>query len=293
MRAPLGPHLSRLASHPRRVVSAVTAVVVSITAVACASDSVVVRSATSTTALSTTATDAVSSTTSPDTGPPDTGTPGTESIATVPLASSTTSATTTNPPVTTAPSADLLALDLLAAVVIENEYPEGYDRDLFGYPKSFGGGCNTRTQVLRRDSLTPAQVDPFGCTVTAGDWYSLYDGVMHQSPADLEIDHVVALKEAWDSGAWRWDRAVMIAFANDLADPRTLRAVTTAVNRSKSDKDPSNWLPPNPNDVCRYAAEWVAIKLRWGLSMDQSEHARLRTLLSGQCAGTRVAPPGP
>lgn len=206
--------------------------------------------------------------------------------------STTTAATTstTTAPTTPAEPGTVLALDLLALIVVENEYTEGYDRDLFGYPKSMGGGCNTRTEVLRRDSLTPAQVDPYGCTVVAGDWWSIYDGTLHTQPSELDIDHVVALKEAWDSGAWRWDRAVLIAFANDLSDPRTLRAVTSAVNRAKSDKDPSNWLPPDPNDVCRYVGEWVAIKIRWGLSMDQSEFGRVRNLLTGQCDGQRVAP---
>lgn len=266
-------------SAPLIVRSLVTGLLVALMLTGCGTATRELRAATTTSVP-------VSTTTS---GP--SGTPTTVTIPTSEVAVSLTIADSTVVVPTSAPSdGSLLALDLLALVVVENERPDGYDRDVFGYPKSMGGGCNTRTEVLRRDSVPPAQIDPFGCTVIEGDWLSLYDRVHHTSPGDVEIDHVVALKEAWDSGAWRWDDSVRIAFANDLSDPRTLRAVTTSVNRAKSDKDPSNWLPPHPDDVCRYVGEWVAIKVRWGLSMDQSEAGRVRTLLSGQCLGARVAP---
>jgi hypothetical protein len=185
----------------------------------------------------------------------------------------------------------LLALDMLATVVVEKEHPAGYDRALFGYPADLDGDqCDTRSEVLQRDSITPAQVDPYGCTVVAGDWVSTYDGVAFTSPGDLEIDHVVALKEAWDSGAWTWTAQTRIAYANDLSDTRTLRAVSVSTNRAKGDRDPSNWLPPDPNDVCPFIADWVSIKARWNLSMDSSEAGRIKNLLEDQCLGTVIAP---
>lgn len=205
-------------------------------------------------------------------------------------------ATTQQQPLDATPSSTTiseqpLAIDLLAFITVANEHRgDGYSRDLFGYPASDGGGCDTRAKVLVRDSLTAAQVDPSGCTVVAGDWTSVYDGITTSSPGDLEIDHVVSLKEAWDSGAWQWDEATRHAYANDLSDPRTLRAVTVDTNRAKGDKDPSNWLPPDESDVCRYISDWVAIKLRWNFSMDQSEYGRIRNLLKGPCAGTQVVP---
>lgn len=202
--------------------------------------------------------------------------------ATVPVTTSTTSV----PP-------GLAALDVLAMVRVEREHRGGYDRELFGYPTSFGGGCDTRDEVLQRDSLSPVQMDPVGCTVIAGDWYSSYDDRMFETPQDIEIDHVVALKEAWDSGAWQWGIGALEAFANDMTDPRTLRAVSGDSNQSKSDKDPSNWLPDNAADVCRFVADWTAIKVRWGLSMDESEFGRVRNLFNGPCAGTRIAPISP
>ena len=203
---------------------------------------------------------------------------------------STSTTTTTLPPTTTVPGS-LLALDVLATIPVENERPDGYDRDFFAYGDIVDVyGCSTRARVLIRDSLTPAQVDPVGCAVVAGDWLSVYDAVTWPDPAELEIDHAVALKEAWDSGAWGWVPERRSAFGNDLEDPRTLRAVTGSVNQSKSDKDPSNWIPPNAEFVCTYLSDWVSIKARWGLSMDQSEFGRIRNLLTDRCPDQAIAP---
>jgi hypothetical protein len=114
---------------------------------------------------------------------------------------------------------------------------------------------------------------------------SAYDGLTVVDAAELDIDHVVALKEAWDSGAWQWTAERRIAYANDQTDPRTLVAVSAESNRAKGDRDPSNWLPAT-EDTCRYVADWVAIKTTWGLSMDQSESGRIKNLLEGPCIGT-------
>lgn len=186
------------------------------------------------------------------------------------------------------------ALEVLATVPVAREAGAGYRRDLFGdWVDADGDGCNTREEVLIRDSLGAAQVDTFGCTVVAGDWLSSYDEVTWSDPGDVDIDHVVALKEAWDSGAHAWPDLQRRAFANDLSDPRSLRAVTDSVNQSKGDRDPSNWMPPSRASWCGYLADWVAIKARWGLSMDESEAGRVRRLLAGECAGTRIGPWAP
>jgi hypothetical protein len=185
------------------------------------------------------------------------------------------------------------ALDVLSLIPVMNEHQQDYTRDGFGYPADEDGdgdGCDTRAEVLQRDSLTPAQVDPSGCHVIAGDWYSTYDGATQTDPAELEIDHVVALKEAWDSGAWAWQPNRLVAYGNDLDDARSLRAVTAALNAANGDKDPSNWIPPNEAAVCSYLADWVAIKARWGLSMDQSEFGRIRNLLTERCPDQVIAP---
>ena len=142
---------------------------------------------------------------------------------------------------------------------------------------------------LIRDTTAPVNATP-GCTIVSGQWFSAYDGQTVTNAADIEIDHVVALKEAWDSGASAWDDSRRAAFGNDLTDPRTLAAVTASSNQAKSDSDPAQWLPPLVSDQCPYLGSWIAIKVRWGLAMDQSEHDRILNLLEGQCFGLTVPP---
>jgi hypothetical protein len=182
------------------------------------------------------------------------------------------------------------ALEVLALIAVERETPDGYNRELFGYGAPVDSfGCRTRALVLIRDSLTPAQIDRGGCAVVAGDWFSTYDGVTWADPGEVQIDHVVALKEAWDSGASQWNADRLEAFANDVDEPRSLRAVTGSVNQAKGADDPVNWLPPDETAVCQYLADWVSIKARWGLTMDESEHGRVRNLLTNRCPGQLVA----
>ena len=140
---------------------------------------------------------------------------------------------------------DPTALSVLATIAVQNEYKTGYSRSLFKHwTDANGNGCDTREEVLIAESQSKPQVDAYGCKVIEGDWLSPYDNVMHTNPSDLDIDHMVPLKEAWDSGAWNWTAAQRQTFANDLSDPRALIAVTAGQNRSKSDRDPSNWIPP-------------------------------------------------
>lgn len=220
--------------------------------------------------------------------------PADDSSTSNPTQSTSTAAptTSTSPASTTTPDPRPLALDVLALIPVENERPDGYSRDLFDHWIT-RNGCTTRESVLIRESVTFPQVDPVGCTVVAGDWTSPYDGATWTDPSDLDIDHVVALKEAWDSGAWAWSSSRRRDFANDLTDPRTLRAVTDNVNQSKSDADPSNWMPPLRSYWCTYLGDWVSIKARWGLSMDQSEWGRIRNLLRDECPGWRIEPVAP
>ena len=183
------------------------------------------------------------------------------------------------------------ALALLQTIRVENEYQVGYVRTLFEHWRDIDGdGCDSRDQVLKRDSVSLPQVDPVNCNVIAGDWVSPYDGARWSNPTDIDIDHVVALKEAWDSGAWAWSAAQRKAFANDTSDSRTLLAVTDSVNQSKSDRDPSNWLPPLQSYTCTYLGNWIAVKVRWNLSMDSSEFGRIKNLLQSTCSSLNIAP---
>ena len=87
------------------------------------------------------------------------------------------------------------------------------------------------------------------------------------------------LAEAWDSGARTWTTTQRRSFANDLGDYRTLVAVTDDVNQAKGDKDPATWLPAYSR--CRYVGEWLAVKLRWRLTVDSAERSVLVSLASG------------
>lgn len=207
-----------------------------------------------------------------------------------PAATSTVSKASAGPSVSPAVSS---ALEVLARIPIRREQPAGYARSKFRHwVDADGDSCNTREEALIDESTSPAQVDMFGCKVIAGDWYSTYDKVTVTDPSELDIDHVVALKEAWDSGAGRWTAARREAFANDLSDPRALVAVTASSNRSKGEKDPPQWMPRNTEMHCTYLSDWVAVKSRWSLSMDESEYRFIEKRLKGQCAGTTLAPWG-
>ena len=211
-----------------------------------------------------------------------------------PTTTSSVAATTSSINVTTTTGKPTIvgsALALLQTIRVENEYQVGYDRALFDHWRDIDGdGCDSRDQVLKRDSISLPQVDPVNCNVIAGDWVSPYDGGRWSNPSDIDIDHVVALKEAWDSGAWAWSAAQRKAFANDTSDSRTLLAVTDSVNQSKSDKDPSNWLPPLQSYTCTYLGNWIAVKVRWSLSMDSSEYGRIKNLLQSTCSSLDIAP---
>ena len=189
-----------------------------------------------------------------------------------------------------APAAAANALTVLATIPIVPEHPAGYVRTLFNiWIDADGNGCNTRQEVLVTESLTPATTGS-SCRILSGSWFSPYDGVATRTASSFDIDHMVPLKEAWDSGAWAWTSDQRQAYANDLTDPRTLIAVSASANRSKSDRDPAQWLPSRSGYVCTYLANWISIKARWHLSMDRAENTAIASTLVNSCSGTTIAP---
>lgn len=179
---------------------------------------------------------------------------------------------------------------LLAALEIANEYPSGYDRNFFNHwIDSDGDGCNTRTEVLIQESRVDVGISG-NCDVQ-GQWLSLYDGVTTTDPSSFDVDHMVPLKEAWDSGAYGWSSGTRAAFANDLGYAHSLVAVTASSNRSKSDRDPAQWLPPREEFVCNYAFRWLAVKYRWDLSVDSAEALQLGRIAIGCGEGNYGAIP--
>lgn len=177
-----------------------------------------------------------------------------------------------------APLSMAAAVDLLPTAV---ESRDGYQRTSFKHwVDADHDGCSTRAEVLISESRVQPTIES-GCKVTAGQWFSFYDGVTVIAPGGLDIDHMVPLAEAWDSGASAWTPERREAYANDLDAESSLVAVTARTNRSKADQDPAEWLPPLLDARCAYAADWVATKLRWKLSVDDRERAALAELAAG------------
>jgi len=139
---------------------------------------------------------------------------------------------------------------------------------------------NTRQEVLIAESHVPVTLGPRGCRVIAGQWHDPYTGRTFTNPRRLDIDHVVPLKEAHESGAASWDQSRKRAFANDLANANSLIAVYRGANRSKGARDPASWLPRNQAYHCAYARAWKQVKNRWGLSMDSEEAEAIQEVLS-------------
>ncbi|MEV4532544.1 HNH endonuclease family protein [Asanoa sp. NPDC049518] len=166
---------------------------------------------------------------------------------------------------------------LNALTVAAEGSSSGYSRDLFPHWITISGACNTRETVLRRDGSNV--VTNSSCTATSGSWYSPYDGATWTDPADVDIDHVVPLSEAWRSGASSWTTARRQSFANDLSHPQLI-AVTDNVNQSKGDQDPSTWQPSRTAYRCTYAKMWIASKYYWGLRLQSSEKSALQTMLN-------------
>lgn len=163
---------------------------------------------------------------------------------------------------------------------VRAENRTGYDRDLFAHwTDDDGDGCDTRREVIIAEATTPVTVGS-GCYITGGTFVSVYDNTTTRGyPANFDVDHLVPLAEAWDSGAATWTAQRRQAFANDLTHPASLILVTATSNRAKSDSDPAEWMPPNRDAWCGYLADWVTVKTRWGLSVDRNERRFLITNL--------------
>ena len=185
------------------------------------------------------------------------------------------------------PSTTTLLLTLVGNLEVEQEISSGYDRDLFKHwSDADGDGCNARYEVLIEESLTPVTISS-GCKLSGGTWVSAFDLLETNDPSTFDVDHMVPLKEAWDSGAWSWDAKTREAYANDLDYDMSLIAVSASSNRSKSDRDPADWLPTNKDYWCESITAWVQVKTRWSLSIDNAEKAKINEVAEG-CSGEEL-----
>jgi hypothetical protein len=175
----------------------------------------------------------------------------------------------------------------VSSLTVATEVRTGYARSLFPlWIDADGDGCNTRYEVLIAEATTAPTVGS-GCSLTGGRWYSYYNNAYYTATSDLDIDHMVPLAEAWDSGARNWTTAKRRSYANDLGDSRPLVAVKDTVNQSKSDQDPAEWMPTYSAATCRYIQEWVAVKKRWALTVDSAEKSAL-TSYAASCTNVTI-----
>lgn len=183
------------------------------------------------------------------------------------------------------------ALTKLDSLEVKGRAPmTGYEREEFGQAWSddvtveFGhNGCDTRNDILRRDlDNLVIKVGTHGCVALSGTLQDPYSGqtIDFQRGADtssaVQIDHVVALADAWQKGAQQWSPEQRRNFAND---PRNLLAVDGPLNQQKGAGDAATWLPPNTAFRCQYAQRIVEVKAAYDIWVTDAEQEALRRQL--------------
>jgi Protein of unknown function (DUF1524) len=173
--------------------------------------------------------------------------------------------------------------EVIATVAVKGRAPKtGYSRAQFGpaWEDVNVNGCDTRNDILKRDLsekifkdsciiLSGVLADPY-----SGESINFLRGVATSSL--VQIDHVVALSNAWQTGAFKLSIEKRTAFAND---PLNLLAVKGALNSQKSDGDAATWLPPRKSYRCAYVARQVAVKAKYGLWLTPPEKAAIEKII--------------
>lgn len=171
----------------------------------------------------------------------------------------------------------LLAADALTALPVKGRAPKtGYSRDQFGagWTDADGDGCDTRQAILARDAV--ASTLDRGMCIDGVSIVDPYSGERIDGRPAIDIDHVVALGNAWQTGAQQLDPHTREDLAND---PLNLLAVSDVLNRKKSDADAATWLPPRRAYWCDYVARQIAVKARYQLWVTDAEGARMAEIL--------------
>lgn len=192
--------------------------------------------------------------------------------------------------VTTAPAPAPASAGALAAVQtleVKGRAPRtGYDRERFGqrWADVDRNGCDQRNDVLRRDLAdVVAKPGTHDCVVLGGTFADPYSGTTiafrrgEGTSEAVQIDHVVALSDAWQKGAQQWDPVTRELFANDTLN---LLAADGPLNQQKGDGDTATWLPPNHGFRCAYVARQVAVKVAYGLWVTAAERDAMVGVLS-------------
>ncbi len=185
-------------------------------------------------------------------------------------------------PEQTEPADPYAALLDALRVAAESDGGIEYDRDAYmprGWARTDRPRCNVRELVLIAEAVSISEVNQ-SCRPLDGVWQSWYDGGRLNDPSDLDIDHMVPLAEAHDSGAAGWSAERKSEFANDLELPAALTAVSISSNRRKGAQDPAEWKPSRRGTWCQYAHDWIEVKRKWALSADAAEVQALREMLA-------------
>lgn len=188
----------------------------------------------------------------------------------------------TTPTKTTTNSAVGKAIDALGKLIIKGRAPKtNYSREQFGSGWKKIGGCDMREIILNRDLLDVKINDK--CQVVSGILNDPYTGKTiyfvrgNTTSGEVQIDHVVALSDAWQKGAQQFTLEERIQLAND---PLELLAVDGAINQQKGDGDAATWLPPNKSFRCQYVSRQIAVKQKYGLWVTQAEHDAMSAILN-------------
>ncbi|MET9537544.1 HNH endonuclease family protein [Streptomyces sp. NPDC006553] len=181
------------------------------------------------------------------------------------------------------PAARGTALAAVEALTVKGRAPKtGYEREKFGraWVDVDGNGCGTRDDILKRD-LTGVRFTDGRCKVASGtltdDPYTGTTVRFVRGRSKVDIDHVVALSDAWQKGAGTWNGETRRRFAND---PLNLLAVDASTNRRKSDGDAATWLPPNKAYRCTYVARQIAVKKKYGVWVTAGERDAMKRVLA-------------
>ena len=173
-----------------------------------------------------------------------------------------------------------LATEILEKLEVKGRAPKtGYERKEFynGWPTV--DGCSLRQRIIRREFGDSAVLD--GCTVIAGEFEEPYTGEYRKFTdkseiSKIQIDHVVALSDAWQKGAQYMPREVRYEIATD---PLNLLAVDGSANEQKSDGDAATWLPSNKKFRCQYVARQVSVKYKYSLWVTEAEKIAISKVL--------------
>ena len=165
-----------------------------------------------------------------------------------------------------------------------SEIPAGlpaYSRSDWKHWVDTDGDCqDTRAEVLILESnVDPAFATDRGCRVTGGLWNGPYTGETFTEASEVDIDHLVPLKNAHLSGGWQWDKERKRDYANSMAVDYHLIAVDKTANRAKGARGPEDWQPPHLSYHCEYAYYWIAVKMEWELTATAAEWEALQEML--------------